>query len=124
MSLTSPLMSQVFYSCDVSFQFSSLFHCAFSLQIMRHSNRVCELLIPHKDIFKKHVVGLMLRYIRALNEGMNPTTKSKLLPSIYALLDMCSDFETRQINAMIDTPSKALFAPIFQSYRKYYQYHG
>ena len=91
---------------------------------MCHSNRVCELLIPHKDIFKKHVVGLMLRYIRALNEGMNPTTKSKLLPSIYALLDMCSDFETRQINAMIDTPSKALFAPVFQSYRKYYQYHG
>jgi hypothetical protein len=90
---------------------------------MRHSNRVCELLIPH-DIFKKHVVGLMLRYIRALNEGMNPTTKSKLLPSIYALLEMCSDFETRQINAMIDTPSKALFAPVFQSYRKYYQYHG
>jgi hypothetical protein len=91
---------------------------------MRHLNRVCELLIPHKDIFKKHVVGLMLRYIRALNEGMNPATKAKLMPSIYALLDMCSDFETRQINAMIDTPSKALFAPVFHSYRKYYQYHG
>jgi len=86
--------------------------------------KVCELLIPHKDIFKKHVVSLVLCYIRALSEGMNPTTKSKLMPSIYALLDMCSDFETRQINAMIDVPSKTLFAPVFQSYRKYYQYHG
>jgi len=86
--------------------------------------KVCELLIPHKDIFKKHVVGLILCYIRALNEGMNPTTKSKLMPSIYALLDMCSEFETRHINAMIDVPSKTLFAPIFQSFQKLYQYHG
>ena len=116
--------TRIFLSCVVSFPSRSLFRCACSLQIMRHSNRVCELLIPHKDIFKKHVVGLMLRYIRALNEGMNPTTKAKLLPSVYALLEMCSDFETRQINAMIDTPSKALFAPVFQAYRKYYQYHG
>lgn len=86
--------------------------------------RICELLIPHKDIFKKHVIGLVLCYIQALNNGMNPTTKTKLMPSIYALLDMCSDFETRQINAMIEPSSKALFAPVFQSYRKVYQYHG
>ncbi|KAL7536022.1 hypothetical protein ACHAXR_007794 [Thalassiosira sp. AJA248-18] len=86
--------------------------------------KVCELLIPHKDVFKKHVVGLVLRYIQALREGMNPTTKSKLMPSIYSMLDMCSDFETRQINAMIDVPSKTLFAPVFQSYQKFYQYHG
>ena len=86
--------------------------------------RVCELLIPHKDIFKKHVVGLILRYITALNDGMNPSTKSKIMPSVYALLDMCSDFETRQINAMIDVSSKTLFAPVFLSYRKYYQYSG
>merc|ERR1712238_261326 len=64
--------------------------------------KVCELLIPHKDIFKKHVVGLILCYIGALNKGMNPTTKSRLMPSIYALLDMCSEFEIRHINAMID----------------------
>ena len=86
--------------------------------------RLCELLIPHKDIFKKHVVGLILRYIQSLSKGMYPTTKSKLMPSIYALLDMCTDFETRQVNAMIDVQSKALFAPIFASYQKYYQYHG
>ena len=75
-------------------------------------------------MFKKHVVGLILRYIQSLNEGMNPVAKAKLMPSIYALLDMCSDFETRQINAMIDVPSKTLFAPVFKSYEKYYQYHG
>lgn len=86
--------------------------------------KICELLIPHKDIFKKHVVGLILCYIQTLNKGMNPTTKSKLMPSIYALLDMCSSFETRQINAMIDVPSKTVFAPVFQSYQKFYQYHG
>mmetsp|Transcript_27307 Transcript_27307/g.49617 ORF Transcript_27307/g.49617 Transcript_27307/m.49617 type:complete len:169 (-) Transcript_27307:195-701(-) len=86
--------------------------------------KICELLIPHKDIFKKHVVGLILCYIQSLNKGMNPTTKSRLMPSIYALLDMCSSFETRQINAMIDVPSKIVFAPVFQSYQKFYQYHG
>ena len=85
---------------------------------------MCELLIAHKDIFKKHVVGLLLRYIQALNKGMNPVMKSKLMPSIFALLDMCSEFETRHINAMIDVPSKTLFAPIFKSYQKTYQYHG
>ncbi|KAL7469235.1 hypothetical protein ACHAXS_009497 [Conticribra weissflogii] len=86
--------------------------------------KVCELLIPHKDVFRKHVVGLILRYIQALNEAMTPVVKAKLMPSIYALLDMCSEFETKQINSMIDVPSKALFAPVFQSYQKYYQYHG
>ncbi|KAL7548788.1 hypothetical protein ACHAWF_012045, partial [Thalassiosira exigua] len=87
-------------------------------------SKVCELLIPHKDIFRKHVVGLILGYIQALNEGMTPATNNKLKPSIFAMLDMCSDFETRQINAMIDVPSKTLFAPVFKSYQKYYQYHG
>ena len=86
--------------------------------------RLCELLIPHKEIFKKHVVGLILCYIKALSEGMSPATKTKLMPSIYALLDVCSEFETRQINAMIDVPSKTLFAPVFKSYQKFYQYHG
>ena len=85
--------------------------------------KLCELLIPHKE-FKKHSVGLILRFIHSLNDGMASTTKSKLIPSIHGLLDMCSEYETRQINAMIDAPSKALFAPVFQSYQKYYQYHG
>lgn len=80
--------------------------------------------MPHKDVFRKHVVGLVLRYIQALNEAMTPAVKAKLMPSIYALLDMCSEFETKQINSMIDVPSKALFAPVFQSYQKYYRYHG
>jgi len=87
-------------------------------------SKLCELLIPHKEIFKKHVVGLILCYIKALSEGMSPITKKRLMPSIYALLDVCSDFETRQINAMIDVPSKTLFAPVFRSYQKFYQYHG
>ena len=87
-------------------------------------DRLCELLIPHKEVFKKYVVGLILKYISFLNSGMSPITKSKLIPSIYALLDMCTEFETRQINSMIDVPSRALFAPVFQSYKKYYQYHG
>mmetsp|Transcript_33625 Transcript_33625/g.80437 ORF Transcript_33625/g.80437 Transcript_33625/m.80437 type:complete len:1579 (-) Transcript_33625:2706-7442(-) len=86
--------------------------------------KLCELLIPHKEVFKKYVVGLILKYISFLNSGMSPITKSKLIPSIYALLDMCTEFETRQINSMIDVPSRALFAPVFQSYKKYYQYHG
>jgi hypothetical protein len=87
-------------------------------------SKLCELLIPHKEIFKKHVVGLVLCYIKALSGGMSPIIKKKLMPSIYALLDVCSDFETRQINAMIDVPSKTLFAPVFRSYQKFYQYHG
>lgn len=97
---------------------------AFSSIDLARSIRVCELLIPHKDIFKKHVVGLIIHYIWSLKKGLNPTIKSKLMPSIFALLDMLSDFETRQIDAMIDAPSKALFAPVFRSYQKYYQYHG
>ena len=87
-------------------------------------SKLCELLIPHKELFKKHVVGLILCYIKALSEGMSPSTKKKLMPSIYALLDVCSEYETRQINAMIDVPSKALFAPVFRSYQKFYQYRG
>ena len=85
--------------------------------------KLCELLLPHKE-FKKHSVGLILRFIHSQNSGMSSATKSKLLPSIHALLDMCSEYEMRQINAMIDASSKVLFAPVFQSYKKYYQYSG
>lgn len=86
--------------------------------------RICELLITHKDVFKKHTVGLIMRFIQSLNSGISTSVKSKIMPSIHGLLEMCSDYEMRQINAMIDAPSKALFSPIFQSYQKYYQYHG
>jgi hypothetical protein len=96
-------------------------------EINNHSfntTRICELLIPHKDVFKKHTVGLMLRFIHSLNCGMATATKSKLIPSIHGLLDMCSEYEMRQINAMIDAPSKAMFAPVFHSYQKYFRYQG
>jgi hypothetical protein len=86
--------------------------------------RLCELLIHHRDIYKKHLLGLLLEFIHALQHNMSLVRKKNLLPAVYCLLDSLTSYETKQLNSMMETTAKTLFRTVYQSYQKLYAYKG
>lgn len=86
--------------------------------------RLCELLIQHRDIYKKHLLGLLLEFIHALQNNMSLVRKKNLLPAVYCLLDSLTSYETKQLNSMMETTAKTLFRTVYQSYQKLYAYKG
>ena len=86
--------------------------------------RLCEHLVGHREIYKKHVVGLVLEFVVGLGQSMSLQRRDSLVPAIYCLLDTMSTFETQQLNAYMDTKAKILFRTIHQSYQKLHTYKG
>jgi len=85
--------------------------------------RVFEALSIHKQVFKKHVVGLLLILIDALEKGVSPSIKQSLMPSAFSLIDMCSKYELRQLNILMSPNGRPFFSTIFEAYQKL-QYKG
>lgn len=90
----------------------------------QYFTRICALLAPHKEIYKKHVIGLVLEFVQALESSLGLVRRECIVPAIYFLLDTMSDFETKQLNALIDTRGKVLFRTVYQSYQKIHAYRG
>lgn len=86
--------------------------------------RLCELLVPHRDVYKKHVLGLLIEFVKALRGDMDLVRKNSLTPAVYCLLDMLQQYETKQLNSMMDTTGKALFRTVHQNYQKLHVYKG
>jgi hypothetical protein len=86
--------------------------------------RLCELLVPHRDVYKKHVLGLLIEFVNALRGDMDLVRKNSLTPGVYCLLDMLQQYETKQLNSMMDTTEKALFRTVHQNYQKLHVYKG
>jgi Urb2/Npa2 family len=86
--------------------------------------RLCELLTGHKEIYKKHVIGLVLEFVGGLGKSMDFKRRDGIVPAIYFLLDTMSKFEMQQLNAYMDTNAKVLFRTIHQSYEKLHTYKG
>jgi hypothetical protein len=96
-------------------------------QVMGQSRaifRLCEMLGSHKDILKKHVLGLILDFVEALKNDMVPSCKKALTPAVYSILEMLSEYEVSQLNALLDTTSKALFRSFYDGFRKWHVYRG
>ena len=88
--------------------------------------RVCEQLVAHKDIYKKHVIGLVLEFV---HDGLGQSAidlhvRNSLMPAIYSLLDTMSTYEMRQLDAHMDTKAKVLFRGIHQGYQNVHTYKG
>jgi hypothetical protein len=88
--------------------------------------RVCEQLVAHKDIYKKHVIGLVLEFVHdgLAQSAIDLHVRNSLIPAIYSLLDTMSTYEMRQLNAHMDTKAKVLFRGIHQGYQKVHTYKG
>jgi hypothetical protein len=86
--------------------------------------RVCEVLVPHKDVYKKHLIGLVLVYIRSVCNDLSSAKKVSILPAVFYLLDSLTTYETKQLNALMDTRDRVIFRFIYQSYQKMHSYKG
>jgi hypothetical protein len=87
-------------------------------------SRLCELLLPYGEVYKKHIICLIVRFVDALQGTMNATCKKSLLPGIYCLLDIIQDHETMQLNSMLDEMGRALLRSLHEGYKKIHVYHG
>jgi len=87
-------------------------------------SRLCELLLPHGEVYKKHIICLIVRFVDALQGTMNATCKKSLLPGIYCLLDIIQDHERMQLNSMLDEMGRALLRSLHEGYKKTHVYHG
>lgn len=94
------------------------------IQMFEDLRKICELLPEHKDVFKKHVMYLVMFYVDSLKDlSLHPSTKALSEPLVYSLLECLSEFETKQLNAILSTTDKALFQSVFKSFQKN-QYKG
>jgi len=87
-------------------------------------SRLCELLLPHADVYKKHVICLILRFVNSLRHDVHPACKKSLLPGVYCLLDIIQQHETMQLNSMLDEECRALLRSIHEGYKKIHVYNG
>jgi hypothetical protein len=90
----------------------------------RAFSRLIELLVPHKDIYKKHLIGIILEFIHALEEDLSALRKEMLLPAVYGLLDCLTVYETKQLSVLMTTIGKSLFQVVYQSYQNLHAYKG
>jgi hypothetical protein len=92
-------------------------------EISRGFVRVCELLIVHKTVYKKHVLGLVLEFVHGIGD-LSLERRERLIPSVYYLLDVMSTYEMQQLNATMDSKHKILFRTIYRGYQKVHSYKG
>jgi hypothetical protein len=91
----------------------------------QHFTRICELLAGHKDIYKKHVVGIVLEFVAGVEQcSLSLQCRDALTPAIYFLLDCMSNFEMQQLNAQMNTKARIFFRNIHQNYQKLHTYKG
>jgi hypothetical protein len=89
----------------------------------RQFARVSELLAPHRDIYKKHVLGLVLAFVRGINT-ISLDRRDSLIPAVYCILDIMSKYEIQQLNASMDAKHRILLRTIYQGYQKVHSYSG
>jgi Urb2/Npa2 family len=87
-------------------------------------SRLCELLLPHGEVYKKHILCLIVRFVDALGGELESARKKSLLPAIYCLLDVIQQHEIMQLNSMLDEMGRALLRSVHEGYKKVHIYSG
>ena len=87
-------------------------------------SRLVELLLPHADVYKKHVVCLLVKFVDGLGAEMDVFRKNALMPSIFCLFDMIQQHEMVQLNSMLDEVGRILLRPVHENYKKVHVYKG
>jgi hypothetical protein len=117
-SLVIALTTMLQFALCKSLHTNSMSYCG------QKFSRLCELLLPHADVYKKHVICLILRFVNSLRQNIHPACKKSLLPGIYCLLDIIQDHETMQLNSMLDEECRAILRSVHEGYKKIHVYKG
>ncbi|DAZ99233.1 TPA: hypothetical protein N0F65_008100, partial [Lagenidium giganteum] len=79
----------------------------------------------HDAQLRKHVVYLLLEFLLAVTKAdLALPLQHKLRPGVFALLDICSNFEKEQLYAALDTTGKSLLKTLDTSYKLTHRYVG
>jgi hypothetical protein len=76
--------------------------------------RTLEVLGNHKDVFKKHVVPVLLDYFRAGEGG--EAVKAALQPGVHALLSLLSPVERNEMNRILEGGERNAFRAAFTAF--------
>jgi hypothetical protein len=87
-------------------------------------SRLIELLLPHMDVYKKHIVCLVVKFVDGLTAEMDVFRKNALMPAIFCLFDMIQQHETLQLNSMLDEVGRVVLRPVHENYKKVHVYKG
>jgi hypothetical protein len=88
--------------------------------MIQEFSKICALLPDHKDVFKKHIMYVVLFFINNMTLlHVEPTTKASLEPSIFLLLDTISEYEVQQLNTLMRPDAKASFQSLHKNYQKH-----
>ncbi|GLD94436.1 hypothetical protein PINS_up003047 [Pythium insidiosum] len=80
---------------------------------------------PHDAAVRKHVVYLLVAYLRGVTHGALPlAVQQRLRAGVFALLEICSTFEKEQLYASLDAAGKSLLKSLDTSYKLTYRYAG
>jgi hypothetical protein len=109
--------------------------------------RLLEEMSKHPKQFNKYVTQLLVQYIELTEvHPLSPATKQALLPGIYALLDICSEFEYapppplrspppnmilcslvrrfKVVSRLVDETGRAIFKKLFEEYNRDWKFQG
>lgn len=86
--------------------------------------RLSEMLGAHKEVFKKHILGLIQDFVDALSDNMTLVRRKALTPAVCFLLEMLTDYEVNQLSALLDTTKKAVFRSFYENYQIWHVYKG
>jgi len=93
-------------------------------QMIQEFTKVCECLPENKDVFKKHIMFLIIDWVDVLTFGnIESWRKLNLEPTVFLLLETLSVYENQQLNAMIQPNGKPFLQSVFKSFQKH-QYKG
>jgi hypothetical protein len=87
-------------------------------------SRLAELLLPYGEVYKKHILCLIIQFVNGLRGDIGLVRKKSLLPGMYCLLDIIQEHETMQLNAMLDEMGRALLRSVHEGYKKTHVYKG
>ncbi|KAL6080652.1 rRNA primary transcript metabolism protein [Balamuthia mandrillaris] len=87
--------------------------------------RLLEELAKHSKAFNKYTGFLLSHYIELVeNYALPSIVKQALMPGIYSLLDVCGEFELKQVHIVQSLTGKAIFKKLYEEYSKEWKFSG
>eukprot|EP01125_Pyxidicula_operculata_P022802 TRINITY_DN9584_c0_g1_i1.p1 TRINITY_DN9584_c0_g1~~TRINITY_DN9584_c0_g1_i1.p1 ORF type:complete len:1760 (-),score=272.52 TRINITY_DN9584_c0_g1_i1:190-5019(-) len=88
-------------------------------------SRLYQSIAEHKKKTKKIAVYVIADFVNLLRrQSMNQIAKASLLPGIYSLIDICGDYELKQLITILGETGRALFKTLYSDYTNNYKFTG
>ena len=85
-------------------------------------SRLFESLINHKDVMKRHIVGLLIDFFKmggGRGGGQGEGRELALQPGIYALFGLCTPVERAELNRLLDGGERNAFRMMYTTFSSF-----